>query len=264
MKQAYRSIWLNLGSWLATGFILAGCVTTSNTRFSENADEKQALLKYTELGLRYIDQGKTVEAKRPLKRAFEIDPKSPDVHIALAILFQAENEPEKAEDHFIKALQYGPNETRIRNNYAAFLYSQQRFADASVQLEAAANDSLYENRASVYENLGMCYLKMDQKTKALVAFDRAVDIDDSRARALIEAARMHFANGGINTSQRYHTQYQRLVRLRHAPNSPRSLALGVELARVSGDKNREASYLLMLKNMFPESGEYQRIKHAAD
>lgn len=260
MKQAGRAKWSLLFSGLVTVLMLVGCVTSGETRFSENADEEQALKKYTELGLRYIQQGKTVEAKRPLKRALEIDPKSPEVHNALAILFQAEKEPALAESHFSKALQYGPDETRIRNNYAAFLYSEKRYADACDQLEQAATDSLYENRSSVYENLGVCYLQIAQKEKALAAFDRAIDINDGQARALLESALLHFANGQVAISQRHHIQYQRLVRLRYAPNTPRSLALGVKLARLNGDKNREASYLLMLKNMFPESGEYQQIK----
>ncbi len=260
MKQACRFNWIYVGCLLTSIFLMVGCVTTGKTRFSENADEQQALKKYTELGLRYIQQGKTVEAKRPLKRALEIDAKSPEVHNALAILFQAEKEPKMAEDHFAKALRYGPNETRIRNNYAAFLYSQQRYGDACVQLEQATNDTLYENRASVYENLGMCYLKIAQNEKALAAFDRAIDINDGQARALLEAAHIYFIKGEYGVSQRYHVQYQRLVRLRYAPNTPRSLALGIKLARLKGDKNREASYLLMLKNMFPASGEYQQIK----
>lgn len=245
---------------LFLGLLLTGCVTTSEPRFGDKADEQKAREQYTELGLRYIQQGRTVEAARHLKRALEIDPKSPEVHNALAIMFQAEKQVALAEEHFDKAIKYGPERTRIRNNYAAFLFSQQRYADACKQLEVAANDSLYEQRSAVYENLGVCYLKLNQKHAALAAFDRAVYINDAQARALLEAALIYFDNGNVDTSSRYHTLYQKLVRFRMAPNTPRSLELGIELARLNEDKNKEASYLLMLKNMFPDSNEYRRIK----
>lgn len=245
---------------LVLGLLLTGCVTTTDPRFGDNADEQKAREKYTELGLRYIQQGKTVEAARHLKRALEIDPRSPEVHNALAIMFQAEQQVALAEEHFDKAIKYGPERTRIRNNFAAFLFSQQRYADACNQLEVAANDSLYEQRSAVYENLGVCYLKLNQRDAALAAFDRAIYINDAQARALLEAALMYHDKGNIETSTKYHTLYQKLVRFRMAPNTPRSLGLGIELARLNADKNKEASYLLMLKNMFPDSDEYHRVK----
>ncbi|MCF7980518.1 MAG: type IV pilus biogenesis/stability protein PilW [Pseudomonadales bacterium] len=240
--------------------LLAACVTTDNKRFGDNADEGKALQQYTELGLRYIQQGKTVEARRPLKRALEINDKSPDVHHALAILFQKEQEPALADEHFLKALRYGPERTSYRNNYAAFLFGQKRYAEACQQFEKAGEDTLYDNRSAVYENLGVCYLELGRKEEALTSFERAISINDAQPRALLEASLLHFEKGNLKTSAKYHAQYQQLVRFRFTSNTPRNLALGVKLARSSGDKNQEASYMLMLKNMFPDSDEYRDIQ----
>lgn len=246
---------------IAALMLLTACVTTGDKRFGDNADKDKALAQYTELGLRYIQQGKTVEARRPLKRALEIDGRSPDVHHALAILFQAEQDMVLADEHFIKAMQFGPERTNFRNNYAVFLFGQKRFAEASTQFEKAAEDTLYDKRADVYANLGVCYLELKRESDALEAFERAISINDTQPRALLEAALIHFKRDNLAASARYHTQFQKLVRFRFTPSTPRSLALGIELARVSGDKNREASYMLMLKNMFPGSQEYQRYKN---
>lgn len=241
--------------------LLVGCVTTTTSRFANNADEDEARRKFTELGLVYIQQGNTVDAMPPLKRAFEIDPKSPDVHAAFAMLFQVEKDNKLAAKHFRNALQYssGVNKTRIRNNYAGFLFKTDRLMDACEQLRLASEDAFYERRAAVYENLGVCYQRLGKNAQALAAYERAANIDDSRARALLEASHLHFNNSNFELSEQYHSSYQRMVRYRMAANTPKSLWLGVQLARVSADRNAEASFALKLRNMFPDSPENKSL-----
>jgi len=242
--------------------LVSGCVTTKQSTFADKADPQAALKKYTELGLAYVRQGDTVRAKPPLSRALEIDPNSPEVHSALAYLFQVEKEPALADEHFQKALKYAPNDTSIRNNYGAFLYSEKRYKDASEQLELASKDALYDFRSSVFENLGYCYLNLGDADKALTAFDRAIDINAGQANALRESAIMHYDRGDMAVSQRNYTRYNQMIRLGSAQHTAASLWLGIRLARDSGDKNAEASRMLLLKNMFPNSRENQLAQGA--
>ena len=258
MKPRFRNALTGL-FLLATTLMLAGCVTEGGKQQFRNTNKAKAIQQYTELGLRYIQQGDTVKAMVPLKRALELAPKDPGVHNAFAILFQAEKEPDLADEYFRKSLKFGPKETRLRNNYAAFLFAQQRYTEACAQLESAAEDELYEKRSAVYENLGLCYLKLEQEKNALEAFERAISINDSQPRALLEASTLYFNQGDIQRSDRYHTSYQRLVRFRMARNTPKNLWLGVRLARETGDKNKEASYALQLRNLFPDSEETKRL-----
>ena len=255
MKQSHHRCVFSSICICIFSFLLSSCVTTTDSQFSQNADKEKAIQQYTQLGLRYIQQGNTVDAKRPLKRALEIDPNSPDVHNALAILFQQENDIELADKHFKIALKNGPSVTRIRNNYAAFLFGQKRYEQACVELERAGTDSLYEFRSRVFENLGVCYLQLKKTDAALISFEKAISIKDTQARAMLEAALIYFERDDFAKSENLHQQYQRLVRFKIAPNTSRNLWLGMQLAKVSGDKNKEASFRLMLKNMFPNSKE---------
>jgi len=241
--------------------LLAGCVSTSDSRFVNNTNEAEALRKFTELGLLHIQKGNTVDAMPPLKRALEIDPKSAEVNVALAMLFQAENDKLLAQKYFDKALQYsdGVNRTRIRNNYAGFLFQADRLMDACEQLRLASEDAFYDKRAQVYENLGVCYQRLGKKTEALAAYEQAVSIEDTRAKALLEAASLQFDRNNLRQSGLYHESYQRLVRYRFANDTPKSLWLGVQLSRDTGDLNAEASYALKLRNLFPESPENKDI-----
>ncbi len=244
---------LALSLALITIFFVTGCVTYTEKRFTADADKSITVDKYTTLGLRYIQQGDIDKARRPLKRALEINPESPDVYNALAILLQVENNFEQANQYFLKALQLAPKYTRVRNNYAAFLFEQKLYVKACEQLELASQDPLYAQRASIYENLGLCYLKCNDKNQALAAFDRAIIINNMKPRALIEAAYIYYERENIAISSRYYNNYQALVRLQLAPNSLNSLLLGISLARANNEKDKEASYSLMLRNLFPNA-----------
>ena len=241
--------------------LLVGCVSTTNSRYANNANESDALEKYTDLGLVYLQKGDTAEAMRPLRRALELGPKSPDVHAAFAMLFEMEKDFSRAERYFKDALSYsdGVNNTRIRNNYASFLFKTERLIDACEQLRLASEDPFYERRATVYENLGVCYQRLGRNENALAAYERAINIDDTRGRALLEAAYLQFEKDSVDLSAEHHSNFQRLVRYRMVSSSPKSLWLGVKLARYNGDQNAEASYELKLRNQFPGSPENKSL-----
>jgi len=241
--------------------LLVGCISTTDSRFANNTNEQEALRKFTELGLLYIQKGNTVEAMPPLKRALEIDPKSPDVNAALAMLFQIEKDNLLAKKYFEKALQYsdGVNQTRIRNNYAGFLFKADRLIDACEELRLASEDAFYDKRSQVFENLGVCYQRLGKNVEALKAYEHAVNIDDTRPRATLEASYLQFNRNNFILSNEYHVSYQRMVRYRMTNNTPKSLWLGIQLARQEGDQNAEASYALKLRNLFPGSPENKSI-----
>ena len=241
--------------------LLVGCVSTTNSRYANNTNESDALEKYTDLGLVYLQRGDTGEAMRPLMRALELGPKSPDVHAAFAMLFELENDFIRADEYFKNALSYsgGVNKTRIRNNYASFLFKSERLIDACEQLRLASEDPFYERRATVYENLGVCYQRLGQHESALYAYERAINIDHSRGRALLEAAYLQFESDDIELSSMHYSDFQKLVRYRMVLSSPKSLWLGVKLARYKGDQNAEASYALKLRNLFPDSPENKSL-----
>ena len=177
------------------------------------------------------------------------------------MLFELENDLTRADEYFKNALTYsgGVNKTRIRNNYASFLFKSARLINACEQLQLASEDPFYERRATVYENLGVCYQRLGQGKNALAAYERAINVDDTRGRALLEAAYLQLEQNNVDLSSEHHSDFQRLVRYRMVSSSPKSLWLGVRLARYNGDQNAEASYALKLRNRFPDSPENKSL-----
>lgn len=239
--------------WLVLlSLVLGGCVTETNDPLAQNKDPKKAVKSYVEAGMMYMQRKKMDDAHRVLTRAYDIDSSDPAVNNALALFFSIEGDKSQTEKHFKKALSSDPNFSQARNNYAAFLFKEGRYEDAIDELERVTKDYRYDRRSTAYENLGLCYLKVNDQENAEKAFGRALRLNASLPVSLLEMAQINFNQGNNQLAAQYLANHEKLVQ----PSS-RQLWLGIQLQRVLGDKNKLASYELALRNMFPGSAEYQ-------
>ncbi|RLQ23856.1 type IV pilus biogenesis/stability protein PilW [Seongchinamella sediminis] len=241
---------------LAVTLLLAACVTTTDSVFTEKADPEKALERRVELARKYIGEGNWDNAKRNLKLAYELDPDNAEVHEAFALVYQSTGEFELAEQSYRTAIKLDRNFSRARNNYATFLYSQQRYEEAAAQLEFVVRDSLYKARPRAFVNLGLCRLQLFDSAGAEEAFRRALTMDRTNAIALLELAQLRFDADDFRTAQTYYDTYRTVVR----QQSARGLWLGIRLARENDDRNAEGSYALALANLYPDSIEYDAYK----
>jgi type IV pilus assembly protein PilF len=238
--------------------VLAGCITTTESVFTEEASPSKALEKRLELARHYIGEGNWDAAKRNLEMATQVDSKNPEVYEAFALVYQSTGEFELAEENFRKAISLNGKFSRCRNNYAAFLYSQERYEEAEDQLEFVVKDTLYSGRPNAFVNLGLCKLKLFDTEGAEEAFVRALAMDKSNQIALLEVARIRYEAQDYSTARKYYDLYTRAVRQQSAAG----LLLGIQLAKVNGDRDAEASYSMALRNLYPQSAEYQSYQRA--
>ncbi len=240
---------------LAAALLLSGCVTTSSGGFRE-ANEQEEIERRVEAAAAYLAQGNTEQAIVHLRRAIELDDRSPMVHDQMAKVFVRTGEFERAEEHYRRAIALDGNYSRARNNYAALLYRLERYPEAMEQLEKVVADTLYEARPMAFVNLGLCALRLDRKERAEEAFRRALLMDDRFFQAALELSELYYEQGEAAEALRYYEQFRR----RAPRQTPRSLMLGIELARVFQDLDAEASYALALKSLYPKSQEYLEYK----
>ncbi len=238
---------------VALALLLVGCISTEETVFTNAASPEETLKLRVELARKYIGEGDWDNAKRNLKLANEIDPRNAEVHEAFALVYQSTGEFELAEEHFKTAIRLDKSFSRARNNYAAFLYNQERYKEAEEQLEYVTRDSLYPARPNAFVNLGLCRLRLFDPQGAEEAFARTLTMDRTNAIALLELAQLRFDADDLASAQRYYDTYRTAVR----KQSARGLWLGIRLAQARGDLNAEGSYVLALSNLYPDSAEYQ-------
>ena len=228
---------------------LPGCVTTTTGDFK--ADKHAEVQNRVAAADDYMRQGSTEQAMFHLRRALELDPNDASVHEAMARVFWKTGEYDLADEHFRRAIALDPKYSRARNNYASLLYERGDVEGAIRQLEIVSEDTLYVGRAAAFMNLGMAYQKVGETDKAEATFIRAVKIDRRLWQASLELAQISYARADYAPAQQYYEQFRRAA----PKQSSRSLMLGIQLARIAGDRNAEASYALQLKSMYPDSDE---------
>ncbi len=254
MKNVLSSLTLALVCTL-----LAGCVTTTESVFTEEASPKKALEQRVSLARQYIGEGNWDAAKRNLQLAADIDSNNAEVYEAFAMVYQSTGEYELAEENFKKSISLDKKCSRCRNNFAAFLYSQERYKDAQEQLQYVVKDTLYSGRPNAFVNLGLCQIKLFDTQGAEESFVRALSMDRTNQIALVEAAQLRLDAKDYPTATQYYNTYKAVAR----QQSARGLLLGIRLAQAEGDRDSEASYALALGNRFPDSPEYQAYRRTA-
>jgi len=239
---------------LCLATLLVGCVSSGNVDpLSTSKGRDEARQAYVQLGLGYLQQGQVERAKGPLKSALELDSSDADANAALALVFQAEQEPELTDKYYAKALSSRPKDARILNNYGSFLYSQKRYKEAYERFQQAASDNLYAERARVFENLGMTAVMLGDRESAREHFSKALRLDQQQPRSLLEMAELSYEDRHYVPARDFYDRFSQL-----AEQNARSLLLGTRLAKIYDDRNKAASYGLQLKRLYPGTPEYQQ------
>jgi type IV pilus assembly protein PilF len=205
------------------------------------------------LGLGYLQQGLTEQAKAPLAKALALNDRDADAHAALALVFQAQGEPALAEEHFRQALAQRANDTRIRNNYGSFLYAQGRFSQAEQVFRQAGADTLYPERSRVFENLGLTAMKLGRPEQAREYLEKALQLNPRQPRALLEMAELSYENRHYVPARDYYDRFSQL-----SDPQARSLLLGSRLARVFAEPAVVAELGQQLQRLYPGTPEYQQ------
>ena len=237
--------------------LMAGCVTETQGPEPAVMDPEQAISQRVALARQYIGAGDWDNAKRNLELAASIDDNNPEVLEAFALVFQSTGEFELAEANFARALDLGAG-SRARNNYAAFLFSQGRYEESASEFRTVTADTLYSGRPRAFVNLGLALLQLDNTAEARQAFTRSLFMDSRNPTALLELTQISLTEGDVEAASGYYGSYRQSTRVQSA----RALILGVEIARLSGDADLEASNLLALRNLHAEAPIYKVWKAA--
>jgi len=228
----------SLSAAMSLVLLLSGCaVQVERESTYAPPDTGEAVEAYVDLGLAYLKRDNLSRARNALEHAMELGPSDPRALEGMALLYQRQKQPALAEEFFKRALDANGDYTRARNNYAAFLYDQGRVDAACKQLQQAAQDTTYNNRAQLLANLGQCRFEQGKLDAARRPLEQAVASNSRDTQSLLLLARIDHTQGH---DERAWERLQRFFTLTEA--TPESLELASEIARARGNEEAAAFY----------------------
>ncbi|MBT8147201.1 MAG: type IV pilus biogenesis/stability protein PilW [Gammaproteobacteria bacterium] len=240
-----------------SGLLLTGCVTTSSGGFNPETSDEEALDDYIQLAGAYYEANDMVRTRRHINNALAINERSSQAYNILAMVHQREGDLDLADEVFQRAIRFDASNSRVRNNYAAFLFDQQRFEEAYQQLAVVANDTAYEGRAIAFENLGRSALRLGSLEDAASAFERALQLNGNLYVSTLELAQIRFNQGDYATARRLYSQYLTIKDFYSIPHSPRSLWVGIQVEGYYQNDAAVEGYGRLLTALYQDSPEYQ-------
>jgi len=206
------------------------------------------------LGIEYMKRGDYDRSLEKLDRARASDPNFSGVYNAYGLLYQLIKLNDEAERNFKKALKLNPNDSNTMNNYARFLCQIGRTSEAEPIFLEAAENPLYPTPDMAITNAGICAYQDERKGDAENYFRRALEINPKNSTALLQMAQLGLNKKNYLSARAHLQRYLEVSR-----HSPSSLWLGIKVETELGDKDALSSYVLSLKNNFPDSKEAELL-----
>ena len=253
VRSAWHRFLDGVRPWVLAVLTVALAAACSNTP-ERKANLREAARINVSLGAGYLNQGDVDLANEKLVKALQQAPDLPEAHWTYALLQMRLQNYEAAEQHFKKALELDPNDSRGHNNYGIFLCERGRHADAIQQFLKAAADPLYDAIPAAYVNAGVCAEKIPDPAAAERYLLQALEHDPNFPQALLKLAGLMLDQGRIQEAATYLQRYEAVSR-----PTAESLLLGYRLARARGDHAAARRYGGVLVKQFPDSPQAQEV-----
>jgi type IV pilus assembly protein PilF len=243
---------------LVTALAMAqgACSTGSGAIKKESAasEKAEAARVHTELGQKYMQQGKLEIALDNLNKALSYDSDYADAHTVIAVLYERIGDVKQAEEHYRRAAQLKPKGGNELNNYGAFLCKIGRYDESTEYFERAVADPFYNTPDVALTNEGTCLLKAGRNDAAEAALRKALDRSPNNSEALFQLASALYQKGDYFKARAFMQRFEAVGQAR-----PESLMLGRNIELRLGNGSAASDYTRRLLQSFPESQQAREL-----
>ncbi len=219
---------------------------------------------YLALAKAWLNAGDFGAAERHLDHARNLGADPAESHHIAALLAVASAEPERAENHYRRAIALAPDHSAIRNNYGALLFSRGRAREAAAQFRAAVADTAYAGRAWALENLGRSRLLLEDWQGAGEAFAAALETCGELPVASLELALLHRRSGDLAAARKLFAKHLAMLEKQGREPGPKALFVGAEFALQAGNRDQVEEFGSILGTLYPETVEYRAYRNLID
>ena len=208
----------------------------------------------TELAAGYFDRGQYDVSLEELAEAIKFDPTYAKIYSIYGLVYTELGDDPKAEANFRRGLELAPGDSEIRQNWGWYLCTHGKPRDAIAEFEAAIANPLYRTPEIALINAGKCSVQIGDTTAADRYLRRALTLKPGNPIAAYNLALLSYRGGRTDEAR----ALMRVVMVENNP-PPEALHLGACVERRLGDRQSEQSYVMQLKNRYPNSAEARAI-----
>lgn len=229
-------------------------VMLASTVFASSPPHELASL-HAQLAFEYSRSDQLVQALDAADRAVGFDAASATAWLARAHVLGRMARDADADSAYRRALVLAPGRGDVGNNYGLFLCERGQIAQGRAQLETALADSGYASPHLAHFNLGQCSMAEGQFEAAGEHFLAALRSRPAFVPAVRALSALYLRQGQVKLAAHYHDRLLELA----GDAGPADLWMGVEIARLAGDRVRENEYATRLQKRFPDSRETEQM-----
>jgi len=205
---------------------------------------------YVGMGVEYMRRGMYDVALDKLRKSLDVDSSYSNAHNVIAVLYDRLGEKALARTHYAEAVRLNPANSSAQNNYARYLCGIKKFDLADKHFNLALENPLYKSRLLAQTNAGTCALSAGNLDEAEVYYRTVLQRNGAFRMALLQMAKLKFKK------QKYLSVRAYLQRFRAAgKHTAESLWLGIQAEDKLANSDGVASYILQLKQLYPDSHE---------
>lgn len=236
---------LHFAALLSGVLFLTACVTDG----VQPVDRQDAARANAELGMAYLQQGKTDRAESTLRRAVELNDGIAEAHSGLGLIAMQRGEFKSAAKYYRRALALQPDDPYTKNQYGVLLCRQGSYDEALELLAEVAENNRYATPEVAATNAGICAQTAGDWLNARRWLGRALELSAQHGPALLEMAQLNLKTDDAAAAGLLIEQY-----LQQQPSDKTALQLGLQAAERSGNAwaaDRYASKLRSLEEQQP-------------
>jgi Tfp pilus assembly protein PilF len=182
-------------------------------------------------------------------KALETDAASAQAHANLVSLYGQLNQPEKAEQHYRKAVELSPNLADSHYNYGVLLFGQQRFSEARKAFEQAIGANRYH--AEAHNNLGYLLEREGRSGEAEKHYREAIANQPGYRLAHFHLGRLLLHRRDVAGAI---AQFEQTITVDDDSTPGYLYALGAAHGR-AGDRNRAVEFLRQARDKAAARGQ---------
>jgi len=212
--------------------------------------EKSPADVYVSLGMEYMNRGMYDVALEKLRKALLIDASSSNANNVIAVLYDRLGEQALAGQHYEKSVRLSPANSSAQNNYARYLCGIEKFDLADKHFNLALKNPLYKSQLVALTNAGTCAWKAGHLEQAESYYRSVLQRNKTYRLALLQMAKLKFEQEKYLSVRAYLQRFRDV-----AKHTPASLWLGIQAEAKLANNDSVASYVLQLKQLYPDSHE---------